>query len=400
MAYDWTQLGNKEITNWYLYGRSTTPSDLTDGALIRPKDVSNAVRYGANIEVNMASYMTGGPGRFALGSESDLVQAFFSININLSWMAPGVQYSKTDIITRLGLSVDSDEIRVKQSLLSDTASDYLQRAYIWNAGLFRVANDVTFSVNAQGQRSIQNYSVRPFNENFDFEFGGIIAGVANSVLQPAIDPWEIGRKVNIAFVDDGLPKTTYTLADLSSEGLQHISHTISGSASALLLGPVGMLSIVDDLWTSGVTRTIHQGKTIIYGSADAETLSASKVETLPAGSPLGGYADLTANNGVVLVSGAGADTLNGGMGNDVLFGGDGQDLYQFTGTWGKDLIADTDRSGSIQIDGQTIGHAKGAGQLNTWVAVLGAGSGLFVDMTVYDDARSSTGKRRMAQAAI
>lgn len=69
------------------------------------------------------------------------------------------------------------------------------------------------------------------------------------------------------------------------------------------------------------------------------------------------------------------------------------DLYQFTGLWGKDLVADTDGSGSIQIDGQTLGAAKGAGQLNTWVAELGAGSGVYVGMSVYDDARSSTGKR-------
>jgi hypothetical protein len=49
---------------------------------------------------------------------------------------------------------------------------------------------------------------------------------------------------------------------------------------------------------------------------------------------------------------------------------------------GKDLIADTDGSGSIQIDGQTLGAAKGAGQLNTWVAELGAGSGVYVGMSV------------------
>lgn len=68
--------------------------------------------------------------------------------------------------------------------------------------------------------------------------------------------------------------------------------------------------------------------------------------------------------------------------------------HQFTGAWGKDLITDTDRSGSIEIDGVALqGVAKGSGQLNTWVGELGAGSGVFVGMTVYDDPRSSTGKR-------
>jgi Ca2+-binding RTX toxin-like protein len=99
------------------------------------------------------------------------------------------------------------------------------------------------------------------------------------------------------------------------------------------------------------------------------------------------------NKADVIFAGAGKDTLNGGQGNDALYGGDGTDTYQFTGLWGKDLVADTDGSGSIQIDGQTLGAAKGAGRLNTWVAELGAGSGVFVGMSVYDDARSSTGKR-------
>ncbi len=71
------------------------------------------------------------------------------------------------------------------------------------------------------------------------------------------------------------------------------------------------------------------------------------------------------------------------------------DLYQFTATWGKDTVQDTDGSGSIQIDGQTLGAAKGAGQLNTWVAELGADSGVLVGMTVYDDARSANGMQKL-----
>ncbi|MBU0498959.1 MAG: hypothetical protein KJ558_00785 [Gammaproteobacteria bacterium] len=69
MIYDWTQLGVKEITNLFLYGDINTPSDLTNDSLIRHKDVSDTIRYGADAEVYMASYMAAGPGRFALGSQ-------------------------------------------------------------------------------------------------------------------------------------------------------------------------------------------------------------------------------------------------------------------------------------------------------------------------------------------
>ena len=97
MVYDWTQLGVKEITNLFLYCTTITPSDLTNESLIRPKDVLNGPRYGADVDVNMASFMATGPGRFALGSQSALVETFFSTATDLSWMA-GQEYSKDDFI--------------------------------------------------------------------------------------------------------------------------------------------------------------------------------------------------------------------------------------------------------------------------------------------------------------
>lgn len=107
MVYDWTQLGVKEITNFFLYGDINTPSDRINDALIRPKDVSKTIRYGADVEVNMASYMATGPGRFALGSQSKLVETFFSTATNLSWMVVGRAYTKAELRSQLGLPVKS-----------------------------------------------------------------------------------------------------------------------------------------------------------------------------------------------------------------------------------------------------------------------------------------------------
>lgn len=89
MAFEWTQLGEKEITNLFLYGTPTTPNDLTNDSLIRPEDVDKHTRYGADVDVNMASFMSTGPGRFALGSESTMVETFFSVFTDLSWMVAG-----------------------------------------------------------------------------------------------------------------------------------------------------------------------------------------------------------------------------------------------------------------------------------------------------------------------
>jgi len=95
MVYNWTQLGVIEITNLYLYGTPATPSDLTDEAIIRPTSQTTS------IDVYTGSFMTTGPGRFALGSLSPLVQTFFSSGTDLSWMQPGINYTKNQFISGL-----------------------------------------------------------------------------------------------------------------------------------------------------------------------------------------------------------------------------------------------------------------------------------------------------------
>lgn len=376
MTYDWTQLTEKEITNLYLYGMPDTPTDLTDESLIRTAGIE------ATIEINMASFMAAGPGRFALGSESPLVQAFFSTASDLSWMTPGVEYSKTDVLTQLGLTLDADDrVNIKQVLLSDLAGDYWQRSYIWNSGLFELNDAATFSVDASGNRSIKNYSIRPFQENFDFDGGGLIADIANFVLEPQIDPWSIGRKVNINFVDDGLPTRTYTYADYQADVVSHADHLVLGAAAALTL-PAGGLSIINNLWNDGTTRLLYQGKPIIYGTDGAETLSPGMITDLPPIlSPLRDYAWANPSQGVALIAGGGTDNLiggdyadylqggqgddffSGGKGNDTLTDSEGYDIYSVSPGEGFDTIVDADGAGAVvfsSIGGGTNVVAKGS----------------------------------------
>ena len=329
MAYDWTQLGVKEITNLFSYGDISTPSDRINDSIIRPVIATKL------IDVNMASFMATGPGRFALGAQSAMVEAFFSTATDLSWMIAGVKYTKADIIAHLGLAVQSDQINIKQVELNDLSGDYWARSYIWNSGLFKLYDAATFSVDASGNRSIGNYSIRPFNDNFDFDGGGLIAGIANFVLEPQVDPWGIGREVKLNFVDNGLPTKTYTNADYSADVVKHANHVVLGGPSILTL-PAGAFSIFNDLWTSGVTQTIYQGKPIIYGTNGAETLSAGQLDALPLLSPLRIYGKSDPNKGVALIAGGGNDTLNGGVNADYLQGGADADVL--TGGLGRDAL--------------------------------------------------------------
>lgn len=98
-----------------------------------------------------------------------------------------------------------------------------------------------------------------------------------------------------------------------------------------------------------------------------------------------------------LEGGSGDDTVDGGEGNDILVGGTGNDIYVFTSAWGKDTILDGDNSGSIQIDGATLGKAKAGGKHNLWVADLDTGGK--VEMSVYDSTSSTTGKELVIRSA-
>ena len=74
---------------------------------------------------------------------------------------------------------------------------------------------------------------------------------------------------------------------------------------------------------------------------------------------------------------ASKDAIHGLSGNDALNGG-------------ADTITDSDGQGTIQIDGQTLGTAQGAGKRGVWVAEVSPGQ--YVGMSVYDNQSSTTGK--------
>lgn len=71
----------------------------------------------------------------------------------------------------------------------------------------------------------------------------------------------------------------------------------------------------------------------------------------------------------VFFGGEGNDTVNGGAGNDQLYGGAGDDRYNFSGTFGEDLVIDSDGTGTVWINGvQLTGGKKIAGLSNSFIS--------------------------------
>ncbi|MHB8921581.1 MAG: hypothetical protein ACYC3N_11220, partial [Halothiobacillus sp.] len=291
MVYDWTKIGIKEITSLYLYRQVDVPANLADESLIRPKDVKGGQRYGADILVDTLGFMSTGPGRFALGSMSSMVGEFFSSDISDDFFVKGREYTKEemrDLITSAGFAskIKNDKgdysygINLAQVDLADGVDDYFQRAFVWNSGAFKLADSVRFIVSSDGTRYIKDYAIVPnetVQENFDFVGSGIIAGVSNSMNAGLIDPSGIGRQVKINFTGDVTPKKEYLLADFVSDSQKHALHQGKGLLALATL-PQEEVSLIENLWGSGATRTLIDGKAIIFGSDKADNLDISKLQ--------------------------------------------------------------------------------------------------------------------------
>ena len=390
MTYDWTNLTNEIITNWYLYGQDSRPSDLLSDSLIREGTALDNKSHGVVINLNAISFMLSGPGRYGYGALSPVVSNF------MSWTdiphIPGqrIEFTLAQMQSILGANLGKSSFDIQQANYGAMGSDLLLRTYIYGTSHFDIAPTAKFVIEADGTRKIIDYAVIPTQDNFDFVSSNGTTSAAEAAGLALIDPSRIGRQVTMNFVNTNLiPTNVYTQADFSNE--QNLSSSIIRIATeAIVKGFVGFVAL--DLFNSGQTPTRFidpTGRPIWYGSDDADTLSYADITPLKA--PLLDFyvesrASVGLETGVTLIGGKGNDTLtggshddhllggddqdsliggagsdeleggtnvdilDGGTGNDQLKGGDGVDVYQFNGSYGTDIITDKDGQGFISID--------------------------------------------------
>lgn len=246
----------QEVTNLYLYGSKTKPTDLSDSNLIRP---INVVETKISVDVN--DYMQNGPGRFASPAFFEIVKLFFSPTT--SGLAPGV-YTEQELRPLVG--TNQATITQQQWAYDDGNGDYTERTYIWNSVAFEIGDQARFIVEANGERYIENFSIQPFNvnadiENFDFKSDDWIATLGNKLLEERVDPSGIGRKVEIGFIGDRT-ETRYDFANYQSDTASAVS------ANPLLLAGLysKMTDLTDQLFKDGVIKFLGKGKPIVYGT--------------------------------------------------------------------------------------------------------------------------------------
>jgi hypothetical protein len=86
-------LSAKDITNLFLYGQRLTPIDLSDDKLIRPISAEGSV------DINLQEFMKNGAGRFAIGSQFEIIQKFFESDVP----PRDIAYTKQEIANIFGL---------------------------------------------------------------------------------------------------------------------------------------------------------------------------------------------------------------------------------------------------------------------------------------------------------
>ncbi len=401
----------QEVASKYLYGTDTPPEIFDDPALIRP------VGAYSSIPVAKSDYFdpVTGPGRFALGSEFDIVDNFFTTKdywvAQMNAPAGGVFaqfYQPGDPELRLTkqqfaesiLGMSSYGLNVTNRNLADGFDDYAERTFIWNGTQFSLGvpgelgdpplalgEGPDFVFRLDGEFTIENFSIEPRrNDNFDFDGSDFFTGFANAKLEHAMDPSGIGRIVNLEFIGEARPTSTYTLADFQAD--QSTAASWTNPSFPTLLD--GINEITSDLFSSGVTATLVDGKPVIYGSDDADAI----IE----GTDIVGHYDLAdsgdltlwgmvdfylheyVDNGIIYITGggddniqgtnfdddfqtgigqdiieanAGNDWIDGGADGDTIDGGDGTDVLHFDKTGAGvtvDLVAGTGLGGDAEGD--------------------------------------------------
>lgn len=128
------------------------------------------------------------------------------------------------------------------------------------------------------------------------------------------------------------------------------------------------LTAVTDENGAPVGNVTYDQWNVVAGSSGstATAKDANKGQIFIGGA--GGDTFTGGNKGDVFYASAGDDSLNGGAGdnaNDWLYGGAGNDTYKFTGTFGSDVVIDSDGQGSIQVDDVTLQGGKKLDE-NSW----------------------------------
>lgn len=222
-----------EVLSYYLWGQATAPnkSEIANGKwLQRNKEIT--------LNVSAKEYMKY-VDKYTSAANFGIFQKFFDNKVPHPTGIAGttmvsVPYTKEQMYS-VGATINSDgfyELDIRQMgdiiygksknpffvnnqykelstdishyTLDVNSNNYAERAFIFGSSdMTFTTKDVKFLINAKTFKPefIDNLQIKPAEDDFNFEGGGVIAKVANHYLNKLTDPSGIGKTVQINFTD-------------------------------------------------------------------------------------------------------------------------------------------------------------------------------------------------------
>jgi hypothetical protein len=111
-----------------------------------------------------------------------------------------------------------------------------------------LGSDTKFIVDANGNRSLENVSVRPLDDNFDFNSDNPATAAFESTLQRWMDPSGLARRFELNFQNAGLvPRIPlYSRAQFNHDRADYDHYNLLPYNASQVYN--GIAAIADELW--------------------------------------------------------------------------------------------------------------------------------------------------------
>ncbi|OBC97297.1 putative Ig domain-containing protein [Acinetobacter baumannii] len=346
-----------EMISYYLYGQREKPENLLDDKIIS----SDRDNLATEVHINSIEFMATGAGRYVGLGNVTAVRKFLAGEY-ADKLIVGKVYYTSELFDALGYKDYPNNGKTQLSVLNyglDTNSnDYVDRSYVFGSMSFTINPDAQFIVGKDGSFQIKNISIIPIDDNFDYKSGNGVAQLTNLLTKGAIDPYHIGKTVNIIFDDkDKLQKIDLDKSDLPSlikqenylQGLITEAKDYSSSLPNNIPIPDAgkLLEALETLIKNDIISYVdNSGRAIIYGSSKQDNLGDGEltnlvlqksillsIANLPSSLNLNEQLidlinlakSLLTQKGISIVSGDGDDSITGTKYSDALYGGSDDD---------------------------------------------------------------------------
>lgn len=335
-----TEATTDYVLNTYLYGVGVIPED--PALRLRPSDPTPVERY-----IDTTSYM-GTVGRFATLASAQIVADFFDGNLSRALGTTDsngvtrLSIAELSLLQADGKPPASARFSVSQYAAGINDDDFAYRAFIWGETSFVLSPQTTFVWDANGDLTIEDGSVRPYDTDFDFLSGSrnpVIQPINDNILKPVVDPYGIGKTVKLMFGEDTKLAwdashigNVFDEADFQSFARpDYVFDTVEAAIAAVGSYVAAYTIAAADLAVqilSGTAVDYTDGdRDIIYGTNGVDVLDYSSHINSPTGAVpfLHGATFVGGEGNDVILGGNQSDRLHGGAGNDILIGGSSQD---------------------------------------------------------------------------